>query len=150
MDVFADRGAARRVGVALALTAALGGYYAWWALNVANGYRWAMEDPAARDGAELVFPLWTVTAVDGPAHYEISKVVTGVPVVGDAHDLAVGDTVSIDGHFSAADSAVHVDVRELHTLRKWKEALGVLGFVWVVVAAPFAFRIQGRRLVERG
>jgi hypothetical protein len=148
--IFADRGAARRVAVALVLVVALGGYYAWWALHLTSGYRWAMEDPISRDGAELVFPLWTVTAVSDPDHYAISKVVTGVPVVGDAHDLKVGDTVSVIGTFSGDDHAVHVTMRELHVLRRWKEALGYVGFAWVVIAAPFAFRVQGRRLVERG
>ncbi|MDP2316448.1 MAG: hypothetical protein Q8P41_26360 [Pseudomonadota bacterium] len=148
--LFHDRGAAVRIGVALALTAALGGYYAWWALQAESGWRWAMEAPAERDGAPMVFPLWTVTGVKGPDRYEISKVVKGVPVVGPATDLAVGDTVSVLGHFDASVPAVRVEERELHVLRKYKEALGILGFVLVVVAAPFAFRIRGGRLVERG
>lgn len=148
--LFSDRGAAVRIVAALVLTAALGGYYAWWALQAESGWRWAMQAPAERNGAAMVFPLWTVTAVLGPDHYEISKVVQGVPVIGPAQDLTVGDTVSVLGHFDASVPAVRADVREHHVLRKYKEALGIFGFLMVVVAAPFAFRIEGRRLVQRG
>jgi hypothetical protein len=156
--LFSDRGAAVRIAVALVLVAALGGYYAWWALQAESGWRWAMEAPAARDGAPMVFPLWTVTAVTGPDRYEISKVVQGVPLIGPAQDLVVGDTVSVLGRFDASGDAtgdaggpaVRVEVREHHVLRKYKEALGIFGFVMVFLAAPFAFRIEGRRLVQRG
>jgi hypothetical protein len=53
------------------------------------------------------------------------------------------------GTFSASDLAVHQTLREVHTLRPYKEALGVIGTVLVLVAAPFCFRVEGRRLVER-
>ena len=115
MSPFSDRGAAVRVTLALAACVALGGYYAWWALQMSSGYRWALEDPAARDGAELVFPLWTVTRVDGPDDYAISKVVKDIPCVGEARDLVVGDTVSVIGNFAATDKKVHVRVRG----RRW-------------------------------
>lgn len=154
MSLFSDRGAALRISVALVLLAALGGYYAWWALQTESGWRWAMEAPVERDGATMVFPLWTVTAVTGADRYEISKVVQGVPVIGPAEDLEVGDTVSVLGHFEYPGDedgpAIRATLREHHVLRKYKEALGVFGFVMVVVAAPFAFRIEGRRLVQRG
>ncbi len=149
-SLFSDRGAPARIVVALLLVAGLGGYYAWWALQAESGWRWAMEAPAERDGAPMVFPLWTVTAVSGPDRYEISKVVQGIPIVDPGHDLAVGDTVSVLGTFDAAVPAVRAEVREHHVLRKYKEALGILGFVLVVVAAPFVFRIERGRLVERG
>lgn len=148
--LFSDRGAPARIVAALLLLAALGGYYAWWALQAQSGWRWAMEAPAERDGAAMVFPLWTVTAVSGPDRYEISKVVTGIPILGPAADLSVGDTVSILGRFDASLPAVREEMREHHVLRKYKEALGILGFVMVAAAAPFVFRLQGGRLVERG
>ncbi len=150
MSPFSDHGAGARLSLALAACVALGAYYAWWALQMSSGYRWALEDPVGRDGAEIVFPLWTVTRVDGPDDYAISKVVKDIPCAGEARDLVVGDTVSVIGSFAAADKKVHVHVRELHVLRRYKEALGVIGFVCVVLAAPFAFRIERRRLVERG
>lgn len=149
-SLFSDRGAVLRIVAALVLTMVLGGYYAWWALRAESGWRWAMQAPAERDGATMVFPLWTVTAVVSPDRYEISKVVQGVPIIGPAQDLAVGDTVSVLGRFDASVPAVRVDEREHHVLRKYKEVLGIVGFVMVLLAAPFAFRIQGRRLVERG
>lgn len=148
--MFSDRGALTRVLATLALCAALGGYYAWWAMQAQSGWRWAMADPAARDGATMVFPLWTVTRVVSDDRYEISKVVKDVPILGDARDLKAGDTVSVLGRFDAALPAVRAEVRELHVLRKYKEALGILGFVLVVIAAPFAFRFDRGRLVERG
>ena len=150
MSLFDDRGAAVRVGVAALLLAALGGWYAYWALGAEQGWRWAMRDPVARDGAPMVFPLWEVTKVDGPDHYEISKIIQGVPLAGDARDLKVGDTVSVLGTFDASGPVVRVGVRELHGLRKYKEALGVLGFVIMALGLPFAFRLRDGRIVERG
>ena len=147
--IFADRGRGWRAAIAAVLALGLGGLYAWWALADAIGYRWCLEDAAGRDGQVLVFPLWTVTRVVDEGHYEISKVIKDVPIAGDATQLAAGDTVSVVGAFDGGDLAVHETVRELHPLRRWKEALGVLGFVFVAGAAPFAFRIEGRRLVER-
>jgi hypothetical protein len=147
--IFSDRGRGWKIGLALALLFGVGGYYAWWAVNATIGYRWCLEDPAARDGTELVFPLWTVTKVDGPDRYEISKVVKDVPIAGDATVLKPGDTVSVDGEFEAVDLAVHERVREIHRMRKAKEALGVAGFVVMVALAPFAFRWRAGRLEER-
>jgi hypothetical protein len=148
--IFSDRGRWWKIGLISLLYAVLGGWYARWALAAEQGWRWAMTDPVGRNGAPMVFPLWEVTAVEGPDRYRISKVVKDVPLHGDARDLKVGDTVSVIGHFDASGPVVEVEVRELHVLRKYKEALGILGFVWVVLAAPFAFRIRGGRLTERG
>ncbi len=148
--MFADRGAPLRIGVALILLAGLGGWYAHWALGAEHGWRWAMQDPVARDGAEMVFPLWDVTKVVGPDRYEISKVIQGVPLAGDARDLHVGDTVSVIGRFDARGPVVRVEERELHHLRRYKEALGILGFLLVAAWVPWAFRVRGGRLVERG
>ena len=150
MTLFADRGARVRVAIAVLLLVGLGGWYARWALGAESGWRWAMQDPAARDGAAMVFPLWEVTRVVGPDRYEISKVVQGVPIAGDATDLEVGDTVSVLGTFDASVPVVRAEVRELHTLRKYKEALGILGFVFVAAWVPYTFRIRGGRVVERG
>jgi hypothetical protein len=150
LDLYSDRVALKRVATAVLLLACLGVYYAYWAARAESGWRWAMEDRAARDGATMVFPLWTVTRVVDADHYEISKVIPNVPIAGDARDLKVGDTVSIQGTFDAAVPIVRVELRELHTLRRYKEALGVFGFVAVAVWLPFAFRRVGWRLAERG
>jgi len=148
--LFADRGAPLRIVITLALIAVLGGYYAWWAIRAESGWRWAMEAPAERDGAPMVFPLWVVTRVIDAEHHEISKVVRNVPVIGPLGGAGVGDTVSVQGRFDAAIPAVRIEVYERHTLRKYKEALGILGFVVMVGLAPLAFRIERRRIVERG
>lgn len=150
MSLFSDRGAGVRVGVGLVLLAALGLTYARWASQAERGWRWALEDPSARDGATMIFPLWEVTKVAGPQRYEISKVVSGIPLVGEARDLRVGDTVSVIGRFDASGPEVRVEVRELHPLRVYKEILGVLGLGLVLVGLPFAFRVRDGRLVERG
>ena len=147
---FADRGVRLRLVVVGLLLAGLGGGYAAWALGAEHGWRWAMESPAERDGATMVFPLWEVTRVVDAEHYAISKVVQDVPMVGEARDLKVGDTVSVIGRFDAAGPHVRVEVRELHVLRVYKNVLGIVGFLGVLVWLPFAFRWQRGRLTERG
>lgn len=147
--MWSDHSRGLKIGLALFTAAGLGFYYAYVAATMDSGWRWCLEDPVARDGAVLVFPLWTVTAVDGPDRYEISKIISGIPVVGDTTDLDVGDTVSIAGHFDATAVTVVEDVREVHTLRRWKEGLSVLGFVFVALAAPMVFTIRGGRIRER-
>lgn len=149
MSPWSDERRLAKVGAALLLLAAMGGYYAWFATTQVRGWRWCLEDPVARDGYDLVFPLWTVTKVVGPDRYEISKAMPDIPVLGDARALKVGDTVSVMGDFSAERRAVVETVREVHTLRRWKEGLGVLGFLVVAAMAPFFFRREGGRLVER-
>lgn len=149
MNPFADRGRGPRLAVAIAALAAMGAYYAWFSTTQVKGWRWCNEDPAARDGWALVFPLWTVTQVVGPDRFEISKAIPDVPVLGDARGLREGDTISLAGRFSAKDGAVVEEARELHPLRPWKEGLGVLGFVVAACAAPFAFRVRGGRVEER-
>jgi hypothetical protein len=127
--------------------------HARWALSQQQGWRWCLEDPAARDGSTLLFPLWKVTGIEGPSRYRISKVVVGIPVEGPTEGLAVGDTISVSARFEAARGVALETDRELHPLRRWKEGLGVLGFVGVALCAPLGFRIvrgpEGRRLEER-
>lgn len=147
---FSDRQRWWKMGASVVVLLALGAYYASVAMSLESGYRWCMVDPTGRDGSVVVFPLWTVTRIVGPERYEISKLVKDVPVIGDSGPLHIGDTISVAGTFSAADLAVHEGEREIHTLRKYKEGLGVIGLVAVVLAAPFAFRIRGARIVPRG
>jgi hypothetical protein len=150
VSLFSDRGARARVAVVLVALLGLGLEYARWAAAAEHGWRWALEAPIERDGSTMIFPLWEVTRVVGPDRYEISKIVSDIPVAGDARDLAVGDTVSIIGRFDAAGPVVRVEVRELHHLRKYKEALGILGLALVAAWVPFAFRVREGRVVERG
>jgi hypothetical protein len=110
-----------------------------------------MAAPVARDGAALVFPLWTVTGLDGPQRYRISKQVRDVPVVGSTAGLARGDTVSLTARFDGTGRVAREERREVHRLRRWKEGLGVLGVLAGLLAAPWFFRWDraSRRLEER-
>jgi hypothetical protein len=128
----------------------MGGYYSYLAMEVVVGYRDCVEAGAAEDGRKLVFPLWTVTRIDGPNRYAVSKVQRDVPVEGPTDALFLGETVSVAGVFRAADAVVVQEIREEHLLRKYKEGLGIFGVLAATVAAPFAFRVRGRRLVARG
>jgi hypothetical protein len=148
-----DRARAKTLLAAGLSLAVVSGVYADWSMDQQQGWRWCLEDPRARDGSALVFPLWKVTAIDGPDQYRISKVVTGIPVRGDASVLVVGDTVSVVARFDAASSTAVEQSRELHPLRRWKEGLGVVGFLLVAALAPLAFRVvrtpAGRFVEER-
>ena len=148
MTLFGDDARNAKIGVATALMLAVGAYYAWIATTQVTGYRESVAQHL--DGQVLVFPLWDVTAIDGPDRYRISKVIRDVPMVGDATVLHVGDTISVMGAFRDADAAVVETAREIHILRRWKERLGVLGFLLAAAAAPVAFRIRNRRIEERG
>ncbi len=121
----------------------LGLYNVHVAMELVFGYRDCLEDPARSDGATLIFPLWTVTAVDGPQRFRVSKVLRDVPVVGESAGLAVGDTISLKGHFRASDLTMIEAERELHPLRRWKERLGYAGVVLALAAGPLCFRLQG-------
>lgn len=151
--VLSDRARTKTLFAAGMALAVISGVYADWSMNQQQGWRWCLEDPHARDGSALVFPLWKVTAIDGPDQYRISKVVTGIPVRGDARALSVGDTISIIASFDASSGTAVERSRELHPLRRWKEALGVTGFLLVAAVAPLAFRLvrtpAGRFVEER-
>ncbi len=141
--------------VAAAVLLATGLYYAWIADDAQEGWRWCLQAPEARQGSELVFPLWTVTGVDDPHHYRISGFVKDLPVDGDSAGLAVGDTVSLVATFdwNGGKPIAHQTYFEFHRLRAWKERLGVIGFVLVAIFLPFCFVVRrdanGRWLAER-
>lgn len=135
--------------MAVALVAT-GVYYTWLAMTTIIGYRECKAAGVEREGQELTFPLWVVTAIDGPDRYRISKVVRDVPIEGSTGELHEGSTVSVIGRFRASDGVVVEAVREIHVLRVYKEALGILGTVIALIALPFGFRIRGGKVVERG
>lgn len=148
--LWSDTGRLRRLAVAGTLMLGLGLYNVHVAMEVVFGYRDCLEDPERWDGSRVIFPLWTVTGIDGPERYRVSKVVHDVPVAGTSAGLQVGDTISIKGHFRASDLAVVEETRALHPLRRWKERLGYAGLVVVLVAAPGFFTWRGGRLRVRG
>ncbi len=147
-----------RTVVLLGMTTLLGigAYYAQVAMTAAQGWKWCMEAPLDRQGATLLFPLWTVTGIDGPDRYRISKLVKDVPIDGSSEGMAVGSTVSVSATFDwngGSPIGRQTDV-EIHHLRVWKERLGVIGFVVLGLLLPICFRLgsaDGRRwLAERG
>ena len=148
--LWVDQGRGRKALGLAGLLLGLGIYHAYISMTVVFGYRECLEDVARYDGVLLILPLWEVTRIDGPDRYALSKIVQNIPVEGDTSGLKVGATLSIEGHFRGADQVVVESRRELHTLRVWKERLGVLGVLGVLGAAPFAFRWRARRLEEHG
>lgn len=148
MTPFGDDARPLKLGAVLALLLAVGGYYAWIATTQVVGYRECVAERL--DGKTLVFPIWDVTAIEAPDRYRISKVIKDVPIRGATAALEVGDTVSVMGTFSTADDVVTETAREVHVLRRWKEGLGVLGFVVMALLAPWAFALRGGRVVARG
>ena len=148
--MFSNRYAWLKIAVSLALLSALCWKYASEASADPAGYTRCLADPERWDGRLLRLPLWEVTAIVGPDRFEISKVFQGVPVRAPTAGMKVGDTVSVVGHFRAADGAIEAEVADVHHYRFWKELLGVLGAVLAVLAAPFGFRWRGGRLEERG
>lgn len=123
---------------------ALGVDYGWIGEHAQEGWRWCLERPEERDGSLLVFPLWTVTAIDDPHHYHIAGVVKDIPVDGDASGLSVGATVSVMGSFdwNVGQPIARQTQLEVHHLRRWKELLGVLGFVVLCALLPFCFVVE--------
>jgi len=126
------------IGVLVALLAGLGGLYAQRVAALPMGWTQARADPAAHDGALLVFSLYQVSDLGPPPR--IGKVVRDVPLVGQLptlEELEVGDTVSVVGRFRAADEVVVVSRLEVHRWRWAKQVLssvGLLGlFLWAVV-----------------
>ncbi len=146
---WADATRPRNAAIAALLVVALGGWYAKLAMALEIGWRQYTSDPDRYDGHQLTFPLWEVTGVPDANHYLISKVVKDVPVEGDSTGLKVGDTVSVIGDFSKEKWAVVQRRIEVHTLRRWKEAIGIAGILAWAVVTPLLFRWRAGRLEER-
>ena len=123
------------IGVLAALLAGLGALHAQRMAALPVGWARATADPAAHDGARLIFSLYRVSALGPPVR--IGKVVRDVPLVGELPTLEEGDTVSVVGHFRAEDGVVLVSRAEVHHWRWAKQLLssiGLLGFLaWVLV-----------------
>lgn len=148
--MFAEAGKWLRITTVAIALVATGTYYTWLAMTTIIGYRECVAAGADRDGQELTFPLWVVSGIDGADRYRISKVIRDVPVEGSTEEIREGTTVSVTGKFRASDAVVVQEVREVHVLRVYKEALGVLGTILALIAAPFGFRMRGWSVVERG
>lgn len=148
--MFSDRHRLLKLLVPAALLLALCAYYTHLASTMPIGWRACVAAPAEADGRELRFPLYTVSQVDGPDRYTISKTIRDIPVEGPTAGLRPGMTVSVQATFRAADQVAVEVYRERHRLRAAKKALGIVGLLWALWMAPRAFGWQAGRLTERG
>ena len=127
--------------VAAGLLIGLGARYAWLAESTPIGWRLYTADPATYDGADLLLPLYTVVAIEGPDRYLLTKIVRRIPVEGDTTDLRVDQVVSVRATFRAEDLTAVEVARDLHRLRDAKKLLGLLGLALCLAGAPWAFRL---------
>jgi len=148
--MFSDRFRVLKIAGCAVLMATLAWSYADFATTRTEGYRACLADPASRDGDPLVFPLWTVTRIDGAASFAISRTLKDVPIAGDSTGLEVGDTVTIKGRFRSADLGVTDVIRIDHPLRPWKEGLSTLALLLGLLLVPRVFNWQQGRVVLRG
>ncbi len=63
-------------------------------------------------------------------------------------EAALGDDVSFAGHYR--NGGIEASWREIHPLRPYKRALGVLGLALCGLIAMFGLRLRDRRLIIRG
>lgn len=147
--MLSDRSARLKVLAALALLLALGLRYAYESSTQMSYYARMERRGERADGKTVRLPIWTVTAIDGPDRFEISKVVRDIPVEAPTADLTVGQTVSVVGRYRAADGVVVADIVAHHPYRRLKEGLGIAGVLLSILAFPFGFRVAKGGLVER-
>ena len=148
--MFSDRYRALKISLCVVVLGALSWSYTDFATTRTEGYRACLVDPPRHDGNPLVFPLWTVTRIDGSGSYAISRTVKDVPVTGDTDGLEVGDTVTIKGRFRSADLGVTDVIRIDHPLRPWKEGLSALALLLGLLLLPRGFAWREGRVVMRG
>lgn len=132
------------------LLAMLCARYAHLASTLPIGWRACVADPIGRDGAELRFPLYTVSRIEGPMRYTISKVIRDIPIEGSTEGLSAGETVSVRATFRAEDQTAVEDSRASHPLRWAKQLLGVLGLLWFGALVHRSFGWKDGRVIERG
>lgn len=148
--MFTDRLRWLKLAVTLGLLLGLAARYTHYANNLPFGWRVCVADPTENDGKDLVFPIYTVAGIDGPQRYRISKVIEDIPVEGSTEGLSVGMTISLRAVFRGADQvAVQTELHH-HRLRTHKKALGILGLLGALIAAPLAFSRREGGLVARG
>lgn len=112
-------------------------------------YTNVVKEPAAHEGRRMRFPIWDVVAIEGPNRLRMSKNIRDIPVEVSTEGVKVGDTVSVVGHFRAADQVIVAETFEVHHYRRLKEWLGIAGVAISIAAFPLGFRRAGRWLVER-
>ena len=128
----------------------LGWYHAQHSIERPEGYRAFVDTPKQHDGEPVLLPLWEVTHIWDANMYSVSKSVVGVPIIGSSQGLALGDTVTVIGHFRAEDAAVIVERRVDHPWRKAKGGLSVVALMIGFVLFPRFFGWSSGRVVLRG
>lgn len=145
--LLSDRRRAWKLSAIVLVLIGLGVHYDHLAQTVPFNWDRCLEDPERASGRQLTMALWTVTAIDGPARYEVSRTIRDVPVVGPTEGLSVGQTISVVGVFSADGPVVVERYRRDHPWRRGKVLLGLLGVLGSLVGLPLAFRWKAGRLV---
>ena len=148
--VFSDRLRWLKLLIAVGILIGFAAKYNHYANNLPFGWRVCVADPVTHDGRGLVFPIYTVTAIDGPERYRISKVIQDIPVQGSTEGLAEGMTVSLRATFRGADSVAVQTERHHHRWRIHKKILGIIVLVGALIAAPRLFVWRNGGLAERG
>jgi hypothetical protein len=148
--MFSDRYRFLKIMISLVFLLGLGAVYTDFALSRPEGYRAALADPVNHDGADMLFPLWSVTHIRDANMYTIAGTLRDVPVQGSTEGLDVGDSVTVVGHFRAEDRAVVATDRIDHPLRPWKGGFSLLAILFGLVAAPRFFGWREGRVVIRG
>ena len=148
--MFSDRYRILKMLLAVVGLVLLGVHYTQFATDHPHGFRAASAEPAAHDGARLLFPLWEVTRIHGATRYAISKSLRDVPINGASDGLAVGDSVTVRGRFRAQDGSVVAAERIDHPYRSAKAVLSIAALVWCAVVCRKRFGFEGGAVVIRG
>lgn len=127
------------LAAALAALVGLGWYFTRLVMDLPDGIRACLAEPADHDGTRLVFPVWFVAGVEGPDRYRVSRVVKDVVVEGDSGGLERGQVITLVGTFRGQDSVVVEDHHQIHTLRTHKKALSLLALLAAVLLAPLSY-----------
>ena len=115
-----------------------------------QGYRAFVKEPQTHDGQRVLLPIWEVTRIRDAYMYSVSKTVLDVPIEGSSAGLSVGDTVTIIGHFRAADGAVVARERVDHPWRRAKAILSIIALILAAWLTPRFFGFSAGRVVYRG
>ena len=148
--MFSDRFLSLKILASVLILIGLGAVYTDFALNRPEGYRAALTDPAGHDGADMLFPLWSVKHIRDVNTYVIAGTLRAVPVVGSTQGLSVGDSVTVRGLFRASDQAVIATERIDHPMRPVKGGLSVFAILVGLFMAPRLFGWRDGRVVIRG
>lgn len=144
------RDGARRPFVAAAVLLLLGLMAYWTHLTLAQplGFTACLVEPAPCEGRELVVSLYDVVRIEDDAHYVLGQGSREIPVTGPTASLALGESITVGGTFSASERLLVEDWRERHPRRQLKKWLGFAGLAWLLLALPRWFAWRGSLIVR--